>query len=57
MVRLSSEINELDQEELEDLRNELTEVKKKLRDSDRENTKLKKGMDRVNVIEAEKKKL
>ena len=42
---------------MEELRSDLETVKKKLRESERENTRMKRAMEKVTTLEAEKKKL
>ena len=42
---------------MEELRSDLETAKKKLRESERENTRMKRAMEKVTTLEAEKKKL
>lgn len=42
---------------MDELRSDLDQTKKKLRESERENNRMKRNMEKVNAIEADKKKL
>lgn len=47
----------MDNEELEELKAELELIKNKQRDTERENIRMKKNMDKFTNLESEKKKL
>ena len=48
---------QMENEELEELKTELDLNKKRLRETERDNIRMKRSMDKYNTLEAEKKKL